>query len=950
VTGPGANPHAQDEVGLLERDEELGRLEASIDAARAGNGGLILIEGPAGIGKTALLAAAGRIAEERGLRRLAATATELDGELPFGAIRQLLEGHVRALAAGERRELLAGSASAAAAVLGLTEPVTASPGPAVAYGLHWLVANLAERDPLCLILDDAQWVDADSGRFLAFVAPRLAELPILFLVGSRSEADGLSTRLAGTASDPAARAIVPQALSPEACATVAAESWDGPVAPELASACHHASGGNPFYLWALLDELRREGAEPGPATAARVLSMGPHAVRRVIVARIEGLPPPAEAIARAVAVLGDDSTLGRVARLAEVGPVEAAAAVDRLVAATIVEDGEAVSFAHPIIRNVVHANITPRERADLHGRAAALLASEGAAAERCAAHLLPATPSGQVATVEILRVAAGQAIARGAPAAAVAYLRRALSEPPAGDTRDDVLVELGRAELTTDGAAAREHLQQALAGVEPSEERVAVVRLLVAAHHGVGEAGRVDRLLREEIATAAAIDGAPAASLESDLIMSLLTGLDGASIREAHERVERLAPASTGSSRSGRALLSCLAYSRLCRGAPVAEVVAPARRRLAAATESGPDAAPTADWLLAVGVLIRCGELDAAECAARAGIDAARASGSVYALAGAHWVLGAVSEARGRLREASAQLAVALRAAREFGAVAGVHTSLFALVDVEVQRGELATGRAALAAEGLDAGPVEAVATPGELLESRARLRLAEGDAAGALEDFERVAALARARGDLGPGMTRWRSGAALAHMRLGDDALARRLAREEVERARRFRAVRPLAAAVLVASRVEDGGARLELLDEAVELLDGSPFRLDHARALVERGAALRRAGERSAAREPLRDGLELARSSGAVPLAERAFEELRATGARPRKVLRTGVDALTPSEARVARLAASGMSNREIAQELFVSPRTVEFHLRQVFTKLEISSRTDLPRVLAG
>jgi DNA-binding NarL/FixJ family response regulator len=145
-----------------------------------------------------------------------------------------------------------------------------------------------------------------------------------------------------------------------------------------------------------------------------------------------------------------------------------------------------------------------------------------------------------------------------------------------------------------------------------------------------------------------------------------------------------------------------------------------------------------------------------------------------------------------------------------------------------------------------------------------------------------------------------------------------------------------------------EGGDQGVGLLREAVELLAGSEARLEYARALVDLGAALRRANQRTEARVRLREGVDLARTLGAFGLAERANEEIAATGARPRKVLQTGLDALTASERRVGQLAAEGMSNKEIAQTLFVTIKTVEVHLSHAYRKLEISSRAQLDQAL--
>ena len=173
-------------------------------------------------------------------------------------------------------------------------------------------------------------------------------------------------------------------------------------------------------------------------------------------------------------------------------------------------------------------------------------------------------------------------------------------------------------------------------------------------------------------------------------------------------------------------------------------------------------------------------------------------------------------------------------------------------------------------------------------------------------------------------------------------------LAADELALARRWGDPHAIGAALHMLGLVEGGTAGIGLLTEAVEVLAGSQARLEHARALVDLGAALRRANQRTEARERLREGVDLARTVGALALAERANEEIAATGARPRKVLQTGVDALTASERRVAQLAADGMSNKEIAQTLFVTIRTVEEHLSHAYRKLEISSRAQLDKAL--
>lgn len=182
----------------------------------------------------------------------------------------------------------------------------------------------------------------------------------------------------------------------------------------------------------------------------------------------------------------------------------------------------------------------------------------------------------------------------------------------------------------------------------------------------------------------------------------------------------------------------------------------------------------------------------------------------------------------------------------------------------------------------------------------------------------------------------------------LGDEDEARRLAAEELALARAWGAPRALGAALRAMGLVEGRKNGIALLEEAVDVVADSPARLEHAKACMELGAALHRANRRAEGREQLRQALHLATLCGAAPLAARAEIALRATGARPRRIALRGVESLTPSERRVAKLAADGPTNREIAQALFVTPRTVEVHLTNVYRKLEIDSRSQLAAVL--
>src|SRR5829696_5150501 len=229
-------------------------------------------------------------------------------------------------------------------------------------------------------------------------------------------------------------------------------------------------------------------------------------------------------------------------------------------------------------------------------------------------------------------------------------------------------------------------------------------------------------------------------------------------------------------------------------------------------------------------------------------------------------------------------------------------------------------------------------------------LRAAAGNHEAAIEELRSCALDHPAFGGENPAVLAWRSAAALSLAELGRHDEARTLAAEEVRRARSFGAPRAIGVALRAHALVGPPAERPKRLAEALSVLAPSPARLEHARVLVDLGATFRAAGQRTAAREPLLEGLALAARCGARSLERRARAELVAIGVRPRRTERAGADSLTPSERRVVELAATGGTNREIAQTLFVTEKTVETHLGRSFRKLDISSRRQLADVLTS
>ena len=304
---------------------------------------------------------------------------------------------------------------------------------------------------------------------------------------------------------------------------------------------------------------------------------------------------------------------------------------------------------------------------------------------------------------------------------------------------------------------------------------------------------------------------------------------------------------------------------------------------------------------------------------------------------------------RGALPDAEADARFAMEMAYEVGSayafVTAAHATL-ALVALEREASREALER--LVAE-LEDPRIDSDALPYEaVLYARGCVRAVLGDDRGALDDLLAGGRFSCAYGQMGPAVTPWRSDAALVASRLGEHDVARTLAGEELELARRFGAPRALGIALRAQALVVADASTESLLTEAVAVLEGSGARLELARALIDLGAVVRRDGRRVQARELLRRGLELAARCAAERLAARGREELQATGARPRRIALSGVESLTPSERRVVQLAADGTTNRAIAQALFVTEKTVEGHLAHTFDKLGVRSRTRLRAAL--
>ncbi|MEV7232215.1 AAA family ATPase [Polymorphospora sp. NPDC051019] len=938
---------------LLERDHEQLRIWDLVAGLNGGIGAVVLVEGAPGIGKSALLASVCRNAQRQEVAVLAAHCGELEQDMPFGVVRQLFEPALHAVASADRADLFTGAARLASVVFDNRPGSPDTPVGDVVHALHWLCANLAEQRSLLLVVDDVHWADEASLRFLSHLARRVTHLPILLL---------LATRLAWRhGHSPAARVlsgvsaeILPLApLSREAVTALVRDTMSPGAEESFCEACATVSGGNPFLLTEAINALRVRGVAARASEVHHLEALHSDFITRSVLARITSVGLQALHLARAVAVLGGSATLHRAATLSNIaagttrpdaGANQTAQTVDLLVHEAVLAPGLPLDFVHPLLRTAVYTDISAPLRAHLHKAAALLLAAEQVAPEHIAPHLLACEPTRDPWVADALHSAAHAASGRGAIESAVRFLERALIEPPAPSARTSISVDLIRALVRVnrlDDAAIR--LQSLLntpdAANIPAGTAVDLgTQLVIAGQHHQG-----GHLLRYAQSVAG---GSPeiATRVLAAAAFGGLTAMDPPHIW-IHQ-LEQAVPDLCGTTDAGRMVYATLAFLAAATGdRPADETI-----RLATVAATGP--LPTRGFGMLVNLagaaLAICGDSDQALQLLGTGIDAARQDGDLATFGYLSVLRSHTAIDVGKLMEAEADGQTAMEIYQDRPEERPLAAAV--LVDALVARGETAAAQSVLTTLGLETHlPLNWLISHFFHL-ARARLRLQQHRPADALADLTICGDALTAAGYTNPAFAGWRFETVQACLAVGDTAKARALAAEELELARRFRSPRSLGTALRTAAAVAKSGERVALLREAVTVLDGTSATLYHAHALFEYGAALRRSGERSAAQEPLRRALHHASRCGAQLLTSQATDELLAAGARPRRVTLSGPEALTAQELRVARLAARGATNRDIAQQLFVTRRTVEIHLTSAYRKLNITSRHELSAALAS
>jgi len=797
----------------------------------------------------------------------------------------------------------------------------------VVYGARWAIEELTSTQPLLLIVDDLHWADPASLQALDLLSATIEQLPCLIAVGIRSgelvsAPDALSRLVA------ASKVLTPQPLSKGAVADLVRS-----VRPSETDAAiddlHRTSGGVPFYVTEML-------ASDGT----------PESVIGSLTGRLGRLSPTACQTAQAVCVLGDDATVGSVAELTATSAEAVAADLARLTAAHILTTTNGrPAPAQPVVALCVTATLSATEISDLHARASVVLSGRGASRVSIAAHLLQTLPGTNQDTRARLIEQGEFALLAGAPQRAVEFLQRALDEGPLGSDEVGLLSASARA-LTGVG-----RLDAALELWDKAGQLAADPTVRAALRAEAGDAlviaGR-HRDAQTAFGELLAFDG-PGSGRQKLLARMVMAGLlNGESLEQLRDQVDQVLEHSGATdTHDDRLNLAAGAVLQTFAGTDAERARDLAIRAVGGGALLGEETADGSALYLASGVLDWTSAFIEGDALLTSAIEDARERSSLMGLATASTCRGQLRMRMGMITEALLDLDTAM-AQRSHGWNAYLAPLLSAQVECRIARGELdlaAAHRDEL--EGLSHVPGSTGAYATHAL---AELASAQADHELAAHLYSEVGRMVSDRLD-NPAILPWRAGESLARIRLGDTRAAVSLARENLELAQRFGAPYAVAQAMRTVAAVDASIDRIGVLREALEVLRHTQApRLEAQIATDLAGMVLLSHG--------------MAQTSEVVALLRRAesyasFQELRPLGDRVHRLLeRIGepvkrssvetINSLTMSERRVADLAAAGLSNRQIAQQLFVTVKAVEWHLSNVYRKLGIRSRTRLPALL--
>ncbi|WP_169984303.1 AAA family ATPase [Microbispora sp. H10836] len=918
---------------LLHRDKELEVVDDVLAGLSDGRPAVLVIQGTRGIGKTRLLHAA--LARRPGGVVLSARGHADERSFAFGIVRQLFDP----MMSGSGRAELGVPAAVleanvhAPAMTAVTYDGSAPGVPATLLDdLYRATRSLTAGQPLIIAVDDLNHADPQSAQWCSYIARRLDGLPIAMILTCDADDRSAGETVRDILALPYARSLRPSALCRKCAATLVESALGASVDDEIVSACHRLTKGNPLLLLETAARLAAADVLPDRSELPRVQRIGAIALSETVLEWLGGRYPSILTLLQSLAIIAPYAGLETAAMLAGYGAVAAEEAGQALAGAGLLEGSPPQRFTHDLVQSTILARMDPRARDELHRRAASLLHRLGSPPKRSARHLLSASPTGDPWAVSVLREAAREAVSENAWEDATRYLHRALATAK-GQTVLQVTAELGAVVVHLDIPACLRHF-----------------RTVTALADGVGE--RADSLA-PFATTLLTLNSPEAASAFCDVARGLDDDPDGR-LPDRREVLLRLSAQAlltgqsygsraamrhlgTGTSAGAQDYLATAALSGAARGKHRERTLALARRCL----DAGGPIPPTL-----VIALLWAGRVDEAAYWSEQVAADARAHASVTGQALAVTLLSDVAYRRGELRASLAHAREAIlfaRASHAFGLhAAAVSCAARALLE----RDELDVAHA-LFDEVAAREPVHPF-LHGALLEAQGRVSIARGDVREGLRALLEAGRQLLSAGVVNPACGGWRGQAALAYMRLGQRVTARRLAEEELELARAWGAPYGIGRALSTMSTTAEGDRRLDLLTEALTVLDGAEGGMERLRAMVRMGIALQAAGDARRAHDTLSEAYALADGRGAVRLAALAERSLAGTGGRPRGGHAGGPSPLTAGEMRVTDLVLRGLSNLQVATELSISKRTVDTHLARIYRKLGIHTRAELAEIV--
>jgi tetratricopeptide (TPR) repeat protein len=863
---------------LLEREAQLAAADEALDGLSRGRGGLLAFAGPAGLGKTRLLAEVRERAAGRGWTVLSARGGDQEQQVAFHVARQLLQPRLAGVPDAEIRASLGSWYGIVGPALGLCTAEGATPDPqGLRDGLDWVLTHLAvQLAPVVLVLDDAHWADPQSLNWLAAFAPRADELALLIVVAYRpDELPPGAEAFRGLPGRAGHRPIGLEPLTADAIGRLVRTSVGSHADDAFCRECWAVTAGNPFEAVELTAKVRDRGLRPDGSSTHLLRDLAAAAKGRGLITRLERLGPSTVRLAWAAAVLGTEIQPALAAAVEGLGREEAADCADRLREARILTGSRTLEFVHPLIATAVYRAIPDAIRVALHGKAAWSVVDEGLGPAVAARHLLETHPEGDPWVVHQLRAAAGEMLRAGAPEAARTQLARALREPPPPEERAAVLYELGCSSQLLEPTTTVNHLRAALEEPidDPALRDGIVFRLSQSLAHSdrlseaaevVGHAARTATVARTRL------------RMQAEQFMWDAFRADEPDSPSRSRRLARLADRLTGRDLTERYIIGLRAWDATLRGEPTGTVLRHSGRALAGGLPWADENRGFEVPVLVAMTYVYADRPDRAEDLFATGIaDFERQGWRGAHLSFGYLLLGYVRFRQGRLAEAEALARDGLRLAERVGRGTPVQWySVAVLIEILLARGR--TGDATeLAAEYAFQAPFPAAVTFPDAQAVHGELLLARGLHREAAAELAAVGRRLDPRGMRNPAWCPWQPHLALAEAPDAPER-ARATAMDAVARARQFGADSATGRTLRIAAQVVGGEEGQALLAEAVERLTGSPSAHELAVALVAHGAALRRAGAHDEAADRLRRGLRGAQDCGADGLAAQARAEL--------------------------------------------------------------------------